>query len=133
MRVDATSYDKTIKQIFEWVKVSVAKYICVSNVHMCMETYDNRYFRDVVNGADMVVPDGRPLVWALKLLGIKHSTQVRGSDLLLALCREMQGKNISIGLYGGCPDSLRDFLKIFLVKSFLLSMLFVLFLRRSGR
>lgn len=113
MRVDASSYGKALKLVFDWVKVPGAKYICVSNVHMCMETYDDEYFRDVVNGADMVVPDGRPLVWSLRLLGIKSATQVRGSDLLLELCREAQDQDISIGLYGGSPDSLRDLQNFF--------------------
>ena len=39
-------------------------YICVSNVHMCMEVYDIPEFERVVNSANMILPDGRPLLWA---------------------------------------------------------------------
>ncbi|WP_228856232.1 WecB/TagA/CpsF family glycosyltransferase [Desulfomarina profundi] len=76
-----------------------------------METFDIPEFKTVVNNADLVVPDGVPLVWALKALGEKTATQVRGSDLLLHLCRESEKSGIPIGLYGGTPDSLNDFRK----------------------
>jgi N-acetylglucosaminyldiphosphoundecaprenol N-acetyl-beta-D-mannosaminyltransferase len=71
-----------------------------------METFDDQAFRDTVNRADMVVPDGRPLVWAQRLLGRKDASQVRGSDLLLDVCRMAETQGLSIGLYGGTPETL---------------------------
>lgn len=109
MRVDATSYEKATSQIFRWTTERRRKFVCVANVHMCMETFDNPAFSKVVNDADLVVPDGRPLVWALKLLGVKQALQVRGSDLLLSICAEAENRNEPIGLYGGSPESLDDF------------------------
>ena len=106
-----TSYDDASARILQWTTNSVSRYVCVSNVHMCMEAFDNHDFCQVVNNADLVVPDGLPLVWALKSLGAKHASHVRGSDLLLRLCGEAQKRNIPIGLYGGTQDSLDDFLK----------------------
>ncbi|MCF6290945.1 MAG: WecB/TagA/CpsF family glycosyltransferase [Desulfobacterales bacterium] len=82
-----------------------------------MESFDSPDFRQVVNNADLVVADGMPLVWALKSLGEKQACQVRGSDLLLRLCAAAEKGNIPIGLYGGTPDSLRDF-KSFLAREF---------------
>jgi len=110
MRIDVTSYDQASNQVLAWARDKVSHYICVSNVHMCMETYDNREFCQIVNNADLVVPDGRPLVWGLNALGEKGATQVRGSDLLLRLCEKAQISDIPIGLYGGKPDSLMDFI-----------------------
>jgi len=111
MRVHATSYNATTAQILKWQSELKGRYICVANVHMCMETYDDENFRKVVNNADMIVPDGRPLIWGLKALGEKKVSQVRGSDLLLKICKEAENQNIPIGLYGGTPDSLKDFMK----------------------
>jgi N-acetylglucosaminyldiphosphoundecaprenol N-acetyl-beta-D-mannosaminyltransferase len=117
MRIDVTSYDQASNQILTWSKASVGRYVCVANVHMCMEAFDNYNFCRIVRNADLVVPDGMPLVWGLLALGAKKATQVRGSNLLLHLCREAQIINIPIGLYGGTPDSLMDFIK-FLKKEF---------------
>lgn len=109
MRVNISGYLHATQRIINWAIMNSSKYVCVSNVHMCMETYDSLYFRTIVNGADLVVPDGKPLVWAQKLLGEKSASQVRGSDLLLHVCKDAEENGIPIGLYGGTRDSLHDF------------------------
>jgi N-acetylglucosaminyldiphosphoundecaprenol N-acetyl-beta-D-mannosaminyltransferase len=68
---------------------------------MVMEAHDDPAFRDVVNGADLVTPDGVPLVWALRALGVRHASRVYGPDLMLALCEAAEREKIPIGLYGG--------------------------------
>jgi N-acetylglucosaminyldiphosphoundecaprenol N-acetyl-beta-D-mannosaminyltransferase len=39
-------------------------------------------FREVINGADLVVPDGRPLLWASRLAGATPHERVTGVDLV---------------------------------------------------
>jgi transposase len=36
---------------------------------MVMEAYDDAEFRQIVNAADLVTPDGMPLVWMMRLQG----------------------------------------------------------------
>ncbi len=79
--VDVTSLPEVTAQVRNWTESPSGHYVCVSNVHMCMEAYDDPRFATAVNGADLTVPDGRPLVWAQRLLGERHSKQVRGYDL----------------------------------------------------
>jgi len=111
IKVNITSYKQVVEKIFNWIEDdNSGKYICVSNVHMCMEAFDNPNFCKIVNEADLVVPDGRPLVWAQILLGEKNGSQVRGSDLLLTVCKEAEKAGISIGLYGGTEKTLADFI-----------------------
>ena len=43
-----------------------------------METHDNADLRKIVNQADLVVPDGMPLVWMLRLLGHRIDERVYG-------------------------------------------------------
>lgn len=106
MPVAITSYADVEDYIIHHSHKKQGRYICVSNVHMCMEAYDSTSFNEVVNNADLVVPDGRPLVWALKCFGEKNATQVRGADLFFHLCKKAEILQISIGLYGGTPESL---------------------------
>ncbi len=111
LKVDVISYKQVIKQIFCWIGAdNSGKYICVSNVHMCMEAFDDKVFSDIVNNADLVVPDGKPLVWTQRLSGHKKATQVRGPDLFIKLCEAAQTNNTPIGLYGGTEDSLSELL-----------------------
>ena len=117
MPVAVTSYEDAGAWILAAGLERTGCYVCVSNVHMCMEAFDDPVFCQVVNEADLVVPDGMPLVWGLKLLGHAKASQVRGSDLLLYLCGEAEKAGIAIGLYGGTEDSLTDFQK-FLFRKF---------------
>lgn len=112
MRVDATSYDDASEQVVRWARSSRSAFVCVANVHMTMECYDSSDFRQVVNGAELVVPDGMPLVWALRTLGVREASQARGADLMICVAERAAREGVPIGLYGGTSDSVRDFVGV---------------------
>lgn len=84
------------------------RYICVSNVHMCMEVFDDPHYRKVVNGSDMTVPDGLPISKAQRLLGYRDAEQVRGEDLTLSLCDMAAKEGIAVGFFGSTPELLKQ-------------------------
>ena len=67
-------------------------YVCVATVHMVMEAHDDPEFAARVNAADLVVPDGMPLVWMQKRLGAGQASRVRGNDLTINLCHYAEGR-----------------------------------------
>lgn len=81
-------------------------YVCVATVHMVMEAYDNPEFAAKVNAADLVVPDGMPLVWMQKLQGAKDAARVRGNDLTINVCRYAAESGLKVGFYGGKQEVL---------------------------
>jgi len=111
MGVDVTNICSTVKSINELVNEKKGAYVCVSNVHMCMETFDSHSFCAVVNQADLVIPDGKPLSIAQKLLGHKSAEQVRGQDIMNALCALSGEKSLNIGFYGGSSDAVLNLVK----------------------
>lgn len=112
MRVDSTSYADASRRVVRWAQEGLSAYVCVATVHMIMETFDSAAFRQVVNGADLVTPDGRPLVWALASLGVKGASQVRGTDLTAYVVERAAHEGVPIGLYGGTPELLEDFVRL---------------------
>lgn len=115
MRVDATSNEGAAAQVAAWAREGRPRYVCVANVHMTMEAFDAPAFRRIVNGADLVTPDGMPLVWVLRLLGAAKQQRVYGPDLVLHVCASAEKEGVPVGLYGGTPDSLArfvDFLRV---------------------
>ena len=110
MDVDVINLNSALKTVEAFAIASKNKklgaYVCVANVHMCMEVFDCNEFSTVVNNADLVIPDGKPLSWAQKLLGHSEAEQVRGQDIMNALCQASGTKNLNIGLYGGSSDAL---------------------------
>jgi N-acetylglucosaminyldiphosphoundecaprenol N-acetyl-beta-D-mannosaminyltransferase len=104
MRVDATSYRETAEAIVELVSAGEGGAICVSTVHMVMEAFDDPEFRRIVNSADRVTPDGVPLVWALRLLGVERAERVYGPSLLPMVCGLARERGLSVGFYGGSAE-----------------------------
>ena len=67
--VHATSYEKATETVLRMAREGQPGYVCAANVHMVMEAYDSSSFRACVNGAELVTPDGVPLVWFMKKRG----------------------------------------------------------------
>ena len=111
MNVDVISPADATARIENWAKQNKGRYVCVSNVHMCMEAFDDKSYQQMVNEADMVVADGRPIVWAQSLLGARDAQQVRGMDLMLGTCERAAQTGIPVGLYGGKEKSLMQLSK----------------------
>lgn len=109
IRVDATSYADATNRIIARAEAGESAYVCVANVHMTMEAHDDTSFQHVVNNADLVVPDGMPLVWALRRLGLKFASRVRGPDLVLHVAERAASKGLPVGIYGGSPRVAEEF------------------------
>ncbi len=106
MEVDVINIQSSLNKVYYLAASQHGAYVCVSNVHMCMEAFDSEDFQTIVNNADLVIPDGRPLSWAQKLLGYDVAEQVRGQDIMNSICEYSGIKNFKIGFYGGSSDAL---------------------------
>lgn len=106
VRVDATSYSDAARRVTAWARAGDSRYVCVCNVHMIMEAHDDPSFCEVVNAADLVTPDGMPLVWSLRAMGIPDAGRVYGPNLMLQVCAYAEAEGISVGLYGGAEPVL---------------------------
>ena len=106
MRVNVTSYARASSTIRDWAEQGASKYVCVATVNNVMESYDSPQFQRVMNEADLVTPDGMPLVWGLRLLGHRGATRVYGPDLTPVVLERAAADGIPVGFYGGSPDVL---------------------------
>jgi N-acetylglucosaminyldiphosphoundecaprenol N-acetyl-beta-D-mannosaminyltransferase len=73
---------------------------------MLMESYDSPEYSQVVNSADLITPDGMPLVWMMRLKGQREQKQVRGLALMLHILERAALENIPVGFYGSTPEVL---------------------------
>ena len=74
--VNVISIADLLKEIKNFLSSKKGHYICISNVHQCIEAYNCKEFAEVVNNADLAIPDGRPIYWALKLLDNKEAKKL---------------------------------------------------------
>src|SRR5688572_12404513 len=98
---DVLDHDIAVRRIAELVGQGRGGYVCFSTVHMVMESHDSPEFAEKVNAADMIVPDGMPIVWMQKLQGKPHAERVRANDLMILLCEYAERHGLSVGFYGG--------------------------------
>lgn len=115
--VHATNYQDATQEIVNWGGRGESRIVCAANVHMIMEAFDSKDFCDALNSADMVVPDGIPLVWAIRSQGVPKQSRVYGPTLTLHVCKAATNFGIPVALYGGTEDSLSDFIS-FLTNNF---------------
>jgi N-acetylglucosaminyldiphosphoundecaprenol N-acetyl-beta-D-mannosaminyltransferase len=106
MRVDATSYAETADLVIDLGASGSGGMVCVATTHMVMEAHDAADFRRIVNSADRVTPDGVPLVWRLRCMGLPQATRVYGPTLMPEICARAARSGVAVGLYGGSPAAL---------------------------
>jgi N-acetylglucosaminyldiphosphoundecaprenol N-acetyl-beta-D-mannosaminyltransferase len=107
MRVDKSTVYDSADQITTWAKKRESRYVCLANIHMCIEAYDSVKFKQVVNNSDLVLADGKPLSACLKLFGVNGGQQVRGADITRELLSRSSSGEYVIGFYGGTPEAIR--------------------------
>lgn len=103
INVNETSYDAATREIQTWAEACESRTVYATSVHGVMEAHDMPEFRKVLNRADLVTPDGVPLVWMLRLKGVKNQPRVYGPTLMLHVLEMAARQDIPIGLYGGEP------------------------------
>jgi N-acetylglucosaminyldiphosphoundecaprenol N-acetyl-beta-D-mannosaminyltransferase len=106
--VNLTSYSEATRNVLAWSRRGESRYICAANVHMLMEAHDSPAYRQVLNQADMITPDGMPLVWLMRLKGIRNQQRVYGPTLMLHVLQAAANKKIHVGFYGGSPETLQS-------------------------
>ena len=111
MCVDGTSYEDTVNRIITRAVSGDYCYACAANVHMVMEAYDSEDFRRIINKADLVTPDGMPIVLMLRILGLNGQKRVYGPTLMRHICEVSSQLGLSVGFYGSTPVTLKALIR----------------------
>jgi len=107
MRVDCIEASPAVSLVVSWCQAKRGRTICAANVHMVIEAWDDAAFQGLVNSSDLVLPDGQPLVWALRLLGLRQRRRVRmAPDFVDKLMAAAADAGVVVGLYGGTDEAL---------------------------
>ncbi|HVW19534.1 MAG TPA: WecB/TagA/CpsF family glycosyltransferase [Solirubrobacteraceae bacterium] len=96
----ATDYE----EVMDWIDATVAANgrVCLTAaaVHLVMVAREDPETRAAVDRA-LAVPDGQPLVWAMRALGHRRATRVYGPDLMANYCERSARTGVKMYLYGG--------------------------------
>lgn len=99
-----TDYERTM----QWADATVAArdkgYVCVAATHTVVACQDDPELADAVAHASVVVPDGQPVVWAMKAFGAPLTDRVYGPDLMAKYLERSVETGVTHFLYG-CPTT----------------------------
>ena len=99
--INNLTMSETIDEIEQMIESGKRSYVVAINVDVVMKIENDSYLKKVVDGADMVLVDGMPLVWISKMQGKPLKAKISGSDLVPLLCEEAAKKNYTVFIIGG--------------------------------
>lgn len=99
--VNNMDMEETIKTIEEMIAVGKSGYVVPINVDVVMKIESDSYLKEITDHADMVLVDGKPLIWISKWHKCPVKTKISGSDLVPLLCKNSAKTGYSIFLLGG--------------------------------
>jgi N-acetylglucosaminyldiphosphoundecaprenol N-acetyl-beta-D-mannosaminyltransferase len=104
VRVDVVQIADVIHHMRQWIDAKgPCRWIAVTGMHGVMVAQDDPAFRNTLQAADLVVPDGISLVWLGRMRGRRLKRRVYGPDLFAAFFGDPVSKETRHFLYGGAP------------------------------
>lgn len=85
--INNVTMSETVEAIEQMIAADKKSYVVAINVDVVMKIENDPYLKQVVDNADMVLVDGKPLVWISKLHGKPLKAKISGSDLVPLLCQ----------------------------------------------
>src|SRR5579872_6516581 len=101
--IDQVDLEGAVARIDSFVRIGQPHQIVTVNVDFLRLGNRDESFRDLINSADLVVPDGMPLLWGARMMGETLPERVTGVDLIVESARLAAARNYSMFLLGAAP------------------------------
>ncbi len=91
IKIDNVTMDEALDKIREFIKTRNNAYVVTPNADHMMTLQTDEMFQKVYDEADLILTDGKPLMWIAKFYKTPIKEKISGSDLFPRLC-EMSAK-----------------------------------------
>lgn len=102
-RVDLVNTMQSMDRIKYFIKNRQTAHVITLNAEIVYQALSTPELLKIINGADLVTPDGIGIVWAGRHLGYPFEERVSGIDLLYLICEQAPRENWKIYLLGAAP------------------------------
>ncbi len=92
-----------VRAVLDEARTGRGHWTITANVDHLRRYHREPVARDLLDEADLVVPDGMPLIWASRLAGEPLPERVSGSSMVWTICRAAGARGQSVFLLGGDP------------------------------
>lgn len=113
VRVHALDIQSVVSIMASWIqRREFGRYIAVTGMHGITEARRIPEFKEILNNASLVVPDGMPLVWLGRLRGHNLKRRVYGPELMMKFCEATTHDGYRHFLYGGAEGVAQQLTKV---------------------
>lgn len=98
--VDNLSMDEAVEEINRLVQEKKPSYVVTPNMDHIVLLEKDEFFKEVYDNADLILTDGKPLLWFAKAKGTPIKEKVSGSDLFPKVCALAAEKGYRIYILG---------------------------------
>jgi N-acetylglucosaminyldiphosphoundecaprenol N-acetyl-beta-D-mannosaminyltransferase len=116
--VAVVDYDQALDRIDAMVEGDERGYVCTVSAHGLVEAQSDVELSIALASAEMCVPDGMPVVWALRALGEDIDDRVYGPTLMERCCERLANRGRRIWLYGAKDEEAHAELRAALERRF---------------
>ncbi len=99
--VSNITMNEALDDIEKMIRSKKKSYVVAVNVDVIMKIEQDEELKTITNEADMVLTDGKPLIWISKLKKAPIKEKISGSDLVPKLCELSDKKGYTIFILGG--------------------------------
>lgn len=107
VQIAAINMETVLKYIQGNLKELSGQYICISNVHTTVMSYEDKTYRNIQNHAALALPDGKPLSVLCRKMGFLKADRVTGPDLMEEIFRRSKECGYRHYFYGSKPETLK--------------------------
>ena len=105
--IHAVQYEDVLRHVDQVIAAGRSSYCVTANIDHLMKLRRDAEFRVVYSGADLVVADGVPLLWAARFLGSPLPARVNGTALFEHIAAHAARAGYALFFLGGAGDSAR--------------------------
>lgn len=106
VNIAITDIQETLCYIQNNLSKLKGNYICISNVHTTVMSYENKSYCAIQNGGACALPDGNPLSVVSKIRGHKNAKRVTGPDLMGEIFKLSETTGYTHYFYGSTQETL---------------------------
>ena len=103
LKFDSMTMDEALSRAEALLRGEKAAYVVTPNAEIAYEALHDVQLREMLNGADLMLPDGAGVVLASKLLRTPVKQKVAGVDFAAGLLSILERNGQSLYLLGGKP------------------------------
>ena len=103
VKVDSVTMAQAVEIVTDLISAKKNSIVATANAEMLMMATHDSELKNILNSAELVVPDGAGTVWAANHLGYKMPERVAGYDLVQELMKISPQKSWKIFLFGSAP------------------------------